>query len=229
MLSSDTFIPLVMPTRRTWQRLPRITLALGLALLLTAASALLWASTRTTIVNLGNERHLNASGLLQQWAEGAVIVMIRHAERCDSAPGPCLDDATGITVAGSQAASRVGEGLQHLGLAGADLLSSPKLRTRQTAHFIVGDTVTSEDWLEGCNAHFTEQALAHKRSGHNLVLITHDGCVDHFQRSLSVAPGQRDSAYASALFVSVDGNGKARILGRMNEPDWQRVLATRQR
>lgn len=31
---------------------------------------------------------------------------------------------------------------------------------------------------------------------------------------------------ASALFVSVDGNGKARILGRMNEPQWQRVLAS---
>lgn len=226
MLSSDTFTPLVMPTRRTWQRLPRITLALGLALLLTAASALLWASTRTTIVNLGNERQLNASGLLQQWAEGAVIVMIRHAERCDSAPGPCLDDATGITVAGSQAASRVGQGLQQLGLSGADLISSPKLRTRQTAHFILGQHVASEDWLENCDRQFASEALAHKRAGHNLVLVTHNGCIDHFQRSQGVAGGERESGYASALFVSVDATGKTRILGRLNEPDWRRVLAS---
>ncbi|QXI43034.1 histidine phosphatase family protein [Pseudomonas wayambapalatensis] len=229
MLSSDILENLAIPTRRKRHRRLRMAWAIGLALVLVAAGLMLWSSTRTHIVNLGNERQLNASGLLQKWAEGSVIVMIRHAERCDSAPGPCLDDPTGITVSGSQAAQRVGEGLQRLGLNGADLLSSPKLRTRQTAHFIVGDTVTSEDWLEGCESGFAGQAMAHKRAGHNLVLVTHNGCVDHFQRTLKVAPGERESGYASALFVSVDGSGKARILGRMNEPDWRRVLASAQR
>lgn len=58
------------------------------------------------------------------------------------------------------------------------------------------------------------------------MLVTHNGCIDHFARQQHVAGGERESAYASALFVSVDGNGKARILGRLNEPDWQRVLAS---
>lgn len=69
-----------------------------------------WLATRTHIVDLGNEQQLSDSGLLQDWADGAVIVMIRHAERCDSAPGPCLDDPKGITLSGSQAAARVGQG-----------------------------------------------------------------------------------------------------------------------
>lgn len=112
--------------------------------------------------------------------------MIRHAERCDSAPGPCLDDPTGITVAGSQAAMRVGQGLQQLGLGTADQYSSPKLRTRQTAHFILGQAVPSEDWLENCDSQFPAEALARKRPGHNLVLVTHNGCIDHFQRQLHV-------------------------------------------
>ncbi|MDM9595941.1 histidine phosphatase family protein [Pseudomonas guariconensis] len=211
------------PKRR---RYLRKAIAAAAGLLLTLAGLTTWLSTRTHIVDLGNEQQLSDSGLLQDWAQGTVIVMIRHAERCDSAPGPCLDDPTGITVAGSQAAMRVGQGLQQLGLGTADQYSSPKLRTRQTAHFILGQAVPSEDWLENCDSQFPAEALARKRPGHNLVLVTHNGCIDHFQRQLHVLGGERESGYASALFVSVDSNGKARILGRMNEPDWQRVLAS---
>ncbi|MDN4498756.1 histidine phosphatase family protein [Pseudomonas mosselii] len=214
---------LLAPRKR---RRSRTAVGAAIGLLLALAGASTWLATRTHIVNLGNEQQLSDSGLLQDWKEGAVIVMIRHAERCDSAPGPCLDDPTGITVSGSQAAQRVGQGLQQLGLAGADLLSSPKLRTRQTAHFILGQAVTREDWLERCEHRFPAEAMARKRPGHNLVLVTHNGCIDHFARQQHVPGGERESGYVSALFVSVDGNGKARILGRMNEPDWQRVLAS---
>lgn len=198
----------------------------ALAMVIVLAGLAAWLATRTHIVDLGNEQQLNNSGLLQAWKNGAVLVMIRHAERCDSAPGPCLDDSTGITVAGSQAAARVGQGLQRLGLAEADMLDSPKLRTRQTAHYLLGQEVESAQWLETCDAQFPSEALAHKRAGHNLVLVTHNGCIDHFARQQGVPGGERESGYASALFVSVDGNGKARILGRMNEPQWQRVLAS---
>lgn len=225
MQSSNTLETPTLHTRRKRRRYPRKPLVVfGLCLVLAALST--WLATRTHIVDLGNEQQLSDSGLLQDWAEGAVIVMIRHAERCDSAPGPCLDDPTGITVAGSEAATRVGQGLQHLGLANADMLSSPKLRTRQTAHFILGQAVPSEDWLESCERPFAKEALARKRPGHNLVLVTHNGCIDHFERAQKVPGGERESGYASALFVSVDSTGKARILGRMNEPDWQRVLAS---
>ena len=225
MLSSNTLGHPAIHARRK-RRLSRKALGAALGLCMVVAALTTWLATRTHIVDLGNEQQLSDSGLLQDWAEGAVIVMIRHAERCDSAPGPCLDDPTGITVAGSQAATRVGQGLHTLGLSNADVLSSPKVRTRQTAHFILGQAVPSAAWLESCDNQFAEEALARKRPGHNLVLVTHNGCIDHFQRQQRVVGGERESGYASALFVSVDGNGKARILGRLNEPDWQRVLAS---
>ncbi|GHS83720.1 histidine phosphatase family protein [Pseudomonas sp. PAGU 2196] len=225
MLSSNTLGHPAIHARRK-RRLSRKALGAALGLCMVVAALTTWLATRTHIVDLGNEQQLSDSGLLQDWAEGAVIVMIRHAERCDSAPGPCLDDPTGITVAGTQAASRVGQGLHTLGLSSADVLSSPKVRTRQTAHFILGQAVPSAAWLESCDNQFADEALARKRPGHNLVLVTHNGCIDHFQRQQRVVGGERESGYASALFVSVDGNGKARILGRLNEPDWQRVLAS---
>jgi len=225
MLSSNTLGHPAIHARRK-RRLSRKALGAALGLCMVVAALTTWLATRTHIVDLGNEQQLSDSGLLQDWAEGAVIVMIRHAERCDSAPGPCLDDPTGITVAGTQAASRVGQGLHTLGLSNADVLSSPKVRTRQTAHFILGQAVPSAAWLESCDNQFADEALARKRPGHNLVLVTHNGCIDHFQRQQRVVGGERESGYASALFVSVDGNGKARILGRLNEPDWQRVLAS---
>ncbi|PYB71036.1 histidine phosphatase family protein [Pseudomonas sp. LB-090624] len=225
MLSSNTLGHSAIHARRK-RRLGRKALGAALGLCMVIAALTTWLATRTHIVDLGKEQQLRDSGLLQEWADGTVIVMIRHAERCDSAPGPCLDDPTGITVAGRQAASRVGKGLHQLGLNNADLLSSPKLRTRQTAHFILGQAVASEDWLESCDNQFVSNALAHKRAGHNLVLVTHNGCIDHFARQQNVVGNERASGYASALFVSVDGNGKTRILGRLNEPDWQRVLAS---
>jgi len=225
MLSSNTLGHPAIHARRK-RRLSRKALGAALGLCMVVAALTTWLATRTHIVDLGNEQQLSDSGLLQDWAEGAVIVMIRHAERCDSAPGPCLDDPTGITVAGTQAATRVGQGLHTLGLSNADVLSSPKVRTRQTAHFILGQAVPSAAWLESCDNQFADEALARKRPGHNLVLVTHNGCIDHFQRQQRVVGGDRESGYASALFVSVDGNGKARILGRLNEPDWQRVLAS---
>lgn len=225
MLSSNTLGHPAIHARRK-RRLSRKALGAALGLCMVVAALTTWLATRTHIVDLGNEQQLSDSGLLQDWAEGAVIVMIRHAERCDSAPGPCLDDPTGITVAGTQAATRVGQGLHTLGLTNADVLSSPKVRTRQTAHFILGQAVPSAAWLESCDNQFADEALARKRPGHNLVLVTHNGCIDHFQRQQRVVGGERESGYASALFVSVDGNGKARILGRLNEPDWQRVLAS---
>nr|WP_314477332.1 histidine phosphatase family protein [uncultured Pseudomonas sp.] len=225
MLSSNTLEPYALhAARKRWLPRKAVTVALGLCVAVAVSTS--WFMTRTSIVDLGSEQQLNKSGLLQAWANGAVIVMIRHAERCDSAPGPCLDDPAGITVAGSQAAGRVGDGLRHLGLVDADLLSSPKLRTQQTAHFILGQPVATREWLGRCDDGFAAQALAAKRPDHNLVLVTHNGCVDQFARQQHVAGGERDSGYASALFVSVDDSGKARILGRLNEPEWQRVLAS---
>lgn len=207
------------------QRLPAIrTMLIGLCVMLALATLTTWAATRTRIVDLGSDIQMHSSGVYSEWSKGAVIVLIRHAERCDRSSNTCLGDPTGITVAGSQAATDVGHGLQHLGLDSAKVLSSPQVRTRQTAHFIFGKAISSEEWVQQCDQDFAKTALAHKAPKHNLVLVTHSGCIDHMERQLKVPGGQRSSDYASALFVSVAANGKARILGQMNASEWQKIL-----
>ncbi|RMN76753.1 hypothetical protein ALQ53_04112, partial [Pseudomonas cannabina] len=45
------------------------------------------------VVNLGAGNNLKVSGLRDQWLRGDVVVMIRHAERCDRSTNPCMASA----------------------------------------------------------------------------------------------------------------------------------------
>ena len=85
MQSSNTLGHTAIHARRK-RRLSRKALGAALGLCMVVAALSTWLATRTHIVDLGNERQLSDSGLLQDWAEGAVIVMIRHAERATAHP-----------------------------------------------------------------------------------------------------------------------------------------------
>ncbi|WP_256576547.1 histidine phosphatase family protein [Pseudomonas sp. Irchel 3E20] len=216
----------VFASRPKWRRRPGAkALAIGLFTLLALVALTTWLSSRTLIMNVGNEQQMLSRGIYADWAKGAVIVLIRHAERCDRSPNPCLGDPGGITVEGSQAAADVGQGIQRLGLEQAQVLSSPTVRTQQTAHFMFGDAVATQDWLNRCDRDFADTAFKHKTEGHNLVLVTHSGCIDYVERQLNVPGGERSSAYASALFISMGSQGKARILGQMNANQWRTLAA----
>ena len=206
------------PVRLKGRKLPAAWL-LAVVLAFTAFS--LWHVLRPHVSNLGSAQLMSEHGVYSAWNSGQVIVLIRHAERCDRSNHACLGDPAGITVEGNQAATAVGEGIRRLGLAGADILSSPEVRTQQTASAVFGKAIETQDWLARCDSTFANAALAHKREGHNLVLITHSGCIDHLERQLRVAGGERVAGYASALFVSKDSNGKAHLLGQLNANQWQ--------
>lgn len=226
MLHSAVVDHPLMPARpRRRQRWHSPLFLLGLCSVLALAISSLWLVRGLAIVDLGSESQMRSSGVYADWAKGEVIVLVRHAERCDRSRNPCLGDPQGITQAGSQAAAQVGDGLQRLGLDHTDILASPLVRTQQTAHFMFGKLAASEDWLQQCNKGFADTALARKAAERNLVLVTHSGCIDQLERQLDVPGGERSSAYTEALFVSVGASGKPRILGRMNAPEWRKLLA----
>lgn len=185
------------------------------------ATALIWFLSTFRVLDLGSGSNLVGSGLIERWKHGDVVVMIRHAERCDRSLNRCLGSADGITVNGSQAASDVGAGLQRLGLERAHLIASPLTRTQQTATYIAGRPVISQDWVGNCNTHFKNEVAGHKIKGENLILITHSGCIDHFERVMGIPARARSSEYAEAFFVAMDGKTVPRILGSLNAFQWK--------
>lgn len=195
-----------------------------LCLLLILGVAAAWAHARTAIPNLGNPHHLQHSGLEAAWAKGSVIVVLRHAERCDRSSGACLGDPSGITVAGSHVAADVGNGLQHLGLGSADVWASPEVRTQQTAHAMFGKSIATQGWLNQCDGHFAENALALKRNGHNLVLVSHSGCMEQLEQALEVPASATSNSYASALFITQGSDGKAKLLGQIAASEWRKLI-----
>lgn len=192
-----------------------ITLVLGLFLS--------WFLTATPVLDLSVARNQGKSRLYEQWAKGDVVVMVRHAERCDRSANPCLGSADGITLNGSHSARAVGVGLQRLGLDSAQLIASPLTRTQQTAAFILGQAAPTQRWVGDCDSGFKDAVLAHKHAAQNLVLITHSGCIDQFERKMGVRAGERSSDYTEALFVSVDGNHAARIIGSLDAAQWGKI------
>lgn len=183
-----------------------------------------WAQQRATIPNLGNPHHLQHSGLYTDWAKGSVIVVLRHAERCDRSSDACLDDPSGITVVGRQVATDVGLGLQHLGLGAVDVWTSPEVRTRQTAQAMFGKTIATQDWLNQCDGHFAENAFALKRKGHNLVLVSHSGCMEQLEQALKAPSSATANSYASALFITRGNDGKTKVLGQMAANEWHTLI-----
>jgi phosphohistidine phosphatase SixA len=195
-----------------------------LCLLLLFGVAQGWAQQRATIPNLGNPHHLQHSGLYTDWAKGSVIVVLRHAERCDRSSDACLDDPSGITVVGRQVATDVGLGLQHLGLGAVDVWTSPEVRTRQTAQAMFGKTIATQDWLNQCDGHFAENAFALKRKGHNLVLVSHSGCMEQLEQALKAPSSATANSYASALFITRGNDGKTKVLGQMAANEWHTLI-----
>lgn len=191
--------------------------------LLALLTALAWVLTATRVIDLAVADNVTQSKLYTEWARGNVVLMIRHGERCDRSTNPCLGSPDGITLNGSQAAAAVGLGLKRLGLDNARLVASPLTRTQQTADFISGRIVPTQNWIEDCDSGFKDAVLAHKKAQENLVLITHSGCIDHFERKMGVPAGQRDSAYTQAFFVKVDGKQTPKIIGSLDAMDWGKL------
>ena len=197
---------------------------IAIALLVVMGVLAFFLFGRTEVAQLSTAEQMSKAGVQAGWTKGDIIVLVRHAERCDRSKGACLGESDGITVAGSQASVLVGKGISSLGLERTDVFASPLTRTKQTAHYMFNQAPVTQDWVEQCKKSFTENVLSHKQPDRNLVLVTHSGCIDQVERQLGVAGGKRDSEYAQAFFLSVGTDGKAKILGKTRASEWQKIM-----
>jgi phosphohistidine phosphatase SixA len=191
---------------------------LGVSLLVIPLT--LWLLAPAAVPDLA---HGNVSGdraLAAGWAKGDMIVLVRHVERCDHSPAPCLSGDDGITDRSRSVAVGVGAQFEHLGLNNADIYNSPMLRTVQTAGYMF-NRAASEDWLISCKGHILQEALAHKLPGRNLILVTHSECMAELEKDLNTPVS--DPGYGSSLFVSVANKADPRVLGFIEASDWHSV------
>lgn len=157
--------------------------------------------------------------LREHWQNGDLIVLVRHAERCDRSSAPCLGNVDGITVRGGLSAHAIGQDFAALGLANADILSSEQVRAVQTATSMFGQAPQEQEWLYNCEGSMLRQALQHKIAHRNLILVTHSECIEDLEHSVSVDdPATPD--YASTLFVLSETDKSPRLLGYIDADQW---------
>nr|WP_223484314.1 histidine phosphatase family protein [Pseudomonas sp. A-RE-19] len=174
-------------------------------------------------VNLGTAGPEVTNSLIDRWQAGEVVVLVRHTERCDQSSNPCLGPPDGITRVGSDAATAVGQGFMHLGMAQTDVLSSPATRTVQTSHYMFGQDAVTQEWLAICGETMRNDVVKNKHAHRNLVLVTHSGCISDFEAQTGFEHA-KTSEYGSALFVAI-ADGQPQVLGIVNATDWHSLLS----
>lgn len=97
--------------------------------------------------NLTHSTPLELTNLKSAWTNGDVIVVIRHAERCDQSSATCLNAPDGITTRSKNVAVGLGEQYQKLGLDRTDIFTSPLKRTKHTAAFMFNHEIENQEWL----------------------------------------------------------------------------------
>jgi phosphohistidine phosphatase SixA len=172
--------------------------------------------TRPPMPELAIDSPTGAASLAASWKEGEVIVLVRHAERCDRSNAPCLNAPDGITARGKDVAAAAGEAFAELGLQHADVYTSPLTRTRQTAAQMFGAAIPEREWLASCKKTTLGELARGKSAGRNLVLVTHSHCIEQVGKDANI-PAATDPAYSAMLFITVDGQNGIPLAAGMAE------------
>lgn len=163
-----------------------------------------------------------AAELVQHWSKGEVVILVRHAERCDRSSAACLGAADGITVRGSEQAAQVGRDYRALDLSQTDIYASPMTRTAQTAQQMFGASAIAQPWAADCKGDVLKNVLQHKVAHRNLVMVTHSECmaqivqaIDHHDLSTP--------EYSSSLVLFSDDKGALQVAGQIEPQDWAKL------
>lgn len=115
-----------------------------------------------------------------------VIVLFRHAQRCDRSDNLCLSDKTGITEYGAQRARLLGREFGQE-IKDYDLYASDTVRTIQSAiWFSPGKKLTVNKDMHQCGAQ-TESAIkriATRSVDKNVVIFTHNHCLTYLAKNM---------------------------------------------
>jgi phosphohistidine phosphatase SixA len=193
--------------------------------------AVTWASSKekktgSVLENNGKE----AFNVIAQWAQGNVVALVRHAERCDRSENQCLDGDSGITVSGKSMSIKLGNDFRSLlDVGNADIYNSPAKRTLQTAKFMFGQSSIDKNWLgEDCRSKLLGDIFDNKENGKNMVLVTHSTCINNLKdqdgKTLINLHDAEKETYGITILLAVNQHSKqAHVLGYLGPNDWSEV------
>ncbi|QGY09226.1 histidine phosphatase family protein [Escherichia coli] len=141
-----------------------------------------------------------------------VVVLFRHAERCDRSTNQCLSDKTGITVKGTQDARELGNAFS-ADIPDFDLYSSNTVRTIQSATWFsarVKLTVDKRLLQCGNEIYSAIKDLQSKAPDKNIVIFTHNHCLTYIAKDKRDATFKPD--YLDGLVMHVE-KGKVYLDG----------------
>ncbi|MEW9780825.1 lipopolysaccharide core heptose(II)-phosphate phosphatase Ais [Escherichia coli] len=141
-----------------------------------------------------------------------VVVLFRHAERCDRSTNQCLSDKTGITVKGTLDARELGNAFS-ADIPDFDLYSSNTVRTIQSATwFSAGKKLTVDKRLLQCGNEIYSaiKDLQSKAPDKNIVIFTHNHCLTYIAKDKRDATFKPD--YLDGLVMHVE-KGKVYLDG----------------
>lgn len=194
-------------TRLNWRSKKALFSALVIVLCILCIIAAYFLFRAPRLPNLAHSTPLEITNLKSAWTNGNIIVLIRHAERCDRSSAPCLNAPDGITTRGKDVAVGLGEQYQKLGLDKTDILTSPRARAKQTATFMFNREIEDQEWLASCRGIMLQKSVETKRKGHNLILVTHSSCIREIEKNLNVHAPEKPP-YTSSLFLLFGENDK---------------------
>ncbi|MTH46439.1 lipopolysaccharide core heptose(II)-phosphate phosphatase [Intestinirhabdus alba] len=198
----------MLPFARTSLSVRRKSVAIFIMLALVAAlcSELAWSSSGLPRIDV------KTLGLLAK--QRPVIVLFRHAERCDRSDNPCLSDKTGITLSGAQAARALGKTFS-ANIKEYDLYSSSAVRTIQSASWFSGGkklTVDKNMLSCGRDIYRAMNNIISRSPDKNVVIFTHNHCLSRIaedKRGANVDPD-----YLDGLVMHAD-KGRLFLDGRL--------------
>ncbi|WP_436856585.1 histidine phosphatase family protein [Citrobacter tructae] len=186
-----------------------IILVTSLALLAGFGSQFAWSSNGLPGINT------RTLALLAK--QHPVIVLIRHAQRCDRSDNVCLSDKTGITVYGAHQARARGLSFSKE-IPNYDLYASDTVRTIQSATwFSTGNKVTVDKNMHQCGKQMYRSitALVNKSGNNNVVIFTHNHCLTWLAKNMRGVKYEPD--YLDALVMHAE-QGKLFLDGQLVAP-----------
>ena len=166
--------------------------------------------------------------LVSQWEKNNVVMVLRHASKCDIAEPTCINGNEALTSQGRLEAKAIGLGVQSSLSGEYSVVHSYLDRTRDTALLAFGTSTVDDALAKPCKNTFTDY-ISTLGLGTNHILVTHSSCLDSLKRNdggrLLGINTSKDPHFGIAAMLERKPDGKTELIGCMWPTSWADIQA----